>query len=191
MMVIFQEDPIILDVPSIGESEGENDINRVKTETLSVYYHEDGENSNDDKNLKRKIEEELDDNLPNGYKLPATKSPIMEAMSYCAIRKWGIEIEECKDETENSIACVVFRVIDFEKYYRCSSEICSKQNPTEDIGSRVKSLRRWFTNFPKKKDRKENPQFLLEVKPEVSKKVHDMVEKHRCMLNVKKRRRMK
>jgi hypothetical protein len=129
--------------------------------------------------------------LPHGFKLPASKSPIMEAMAYCAIKKWGIEILDCKDKTEDSPAIVVFKVLDFEMYYKYSCMICSKQNPTEDIGSRVKSLRRWFTNFPKKRDRKENPQFILEVKPEVAKKVYDMIEKYRCFVNVKKRRRVK
>jgi len=153
----LQEDPIILDVPTgeLEEEEEESTYTGTRTETLSVFY-EDGE-SNDEKNLKRKFEEL--EGIPNGHKLPASKSPIMEAMSYCAIRKWGIEIEECKDETEDSNACVIFRVIDFEKYYRYSSEICSKQNPTEDIGSRVKSLRRWLLTFQKKKIEKRTPNF--------------------------------
>jgi len=135
--------------------------------------------------LKRKYDE-LD--IPDGYKLPVSKSPIMEAMSYCAIMGWGIELEECKDDPRPS---VIFRVTDFEKYYHYSSAICSKQNPTEDIGARIKSLKRWFSNFPKKKDRKEKTQFSLEVKPDVSKKVYNMVEKYRCQVNVKKIRRMK
>jgi len=130
------------------------------------------------------------DELPIGFKLPASKSPIMEAMSFCAIKGWGIELQSCKDENDTP-ASVVFKVTDFDKYYKYSSAICSKQNPTEDIGSRVKSLRRWFTNFPKKRDRKENPQFLLEVKADVAKKVYDMIEKYKCFVNVQKRRRMK
>jgi hypothetical protein len=141
---------------------------------------------------KRKISECSELEIPDGFKLPASKSPIMEAMSYCAINKWGIEIHECKDEpTDGSPASVVFKITDFELYYKYSSGICSKQNPTEDIGSRVKSLRRWFTNFPKKRERKDNPQFLLEVKPDVAKKVYAMIEKYKCLVNVKKRRRLK
>jgi len=139
----------------------------------------------ENRSLKRKIEDVEDS--PNGFKLPVSKSPIMEAMSYCAIMGWGIELEECKDDPPT----VIFKVTDFDKYYRYSSEICSKQNPTEDIGARVKSLKRWFTNFPKKKDRKDNPQFSLEVKQDVAKKVYNMVEKYRCMVNVRKIRRMK
>jgi len=102
---------------------------------------------------KRKLMDDFDDDneVPNGFKLPASKSPIMEAMAYCAIKRWGIEIIQYSDSTEEGSAKVVFRVLDFEQYYKYSCQICSKQNPTEDIGSRVKSLRRWFVNFPKKK----------------------------------------
>jgi len=107
----------------------------------------------DDGERKRKLMDDIDDDneVPIGFKLPASKSPIMEAMTFCAIKRWGIEIIEYSDSTEDSSAKVVFRVIDFEQYYKYSCQICSKQNPTEDIGSRVKSLRRWFVNFPKKK----------------------------------------
>jgi len=171
-----------------GEEPSLMDSNPLESEEMIKESElEDGET--DDNFSKRKYEEEEEE--LNDFKLPASKSPIMEAMSFCAIKKLGIEVGECKDKTDTSEAQVVFKVTDFEKYYRISSSICSKQNPTEDIGSRVKSLRRWFTNFPKKKDRKDNSPFSLEVKPEVSKKVHDMLEKYRCMVNVKKRRRMK
>jgi hypothetical protein len=146
--------------------------------------------NHDENDRKRKFEEEGDLDIPgNGFKLPASKSPIMEAMAFCGIKKWGIEIIQCQDQTDDAPAKVVFRVLDFELYYKYSCSICSKQNPTEDLGSRVKSLRRWFVNFPKKRDRRENPQFSLEVKPDVAKKVYEMIEKFKCQLNVKKRRR--
>jgi len=148
------------------------------------YYGDDGDR-------KRKFDESEDNDTPIGFKLPASKSPIMEAMAYCAIKRWGIEIVQCSDSTDDCPAKVVFRVLDFEQYYKYSCLVCSKQNPTEDIGSRVKSLRRWFVNFPKKRDRRENPQFTLEVKPEVSKKVFEMIEKYKCQISVTKRRRTK
>jgi len=156
-------------------------------------YDVDMEDVEDKKSKKRKFSDAClsEVEIPDGFKLPASKSPIMEAMSYCAINKWGIEIHECKDDSDGSPASVIFKITDFEVYYRYSSTICSKQNPTEDIGSRVKSLRRWFTNFPKKRERKDNPQFLLEVKPDVAKKVYSMIEKYKCLVNVKKRRRLK
>jgi len=153
-------------------------------------FHINNEIVGDDHDRKRKFEDDNDlDILGSGFKLPASKSPIMEAMAFCGIKKWGIEIIQCQDQTDDAPAKVVFRVLDFELYYKYSCSICSKQNPTEDLGSRVKSLRRWFVNFPKKRDRRENPLFTLEVKPEVAKKVYEMIEKFKCQLNVKKRRR--
>jgi len=118
----------------------------------------------DGEGRKRKYEDIEDLEVPNGFKLPASKSPIMEAMAYCAIMKWGIEILQCQDQTDESTAKVIFRVLDFDLYYKYSCLICSKQNPTEDIGSRVKSLRRWFVNFPKKKGQKRKPTILFRGK---------------------------
>jgi len=150
----------------------------------------DFRNEEDELDRKRKYEEECDLDVPNGFKLPASKSPIMEAMAFCAIKRWGIEVIQCQDQTDENPARVIFKVIDFELYYKYSCSICSKQNPTEDLGSRVKSLRRWFVNFPKKRDRRENPQFSLEVKPEVAKKVYEMIEKYKCQINVKKEKEL-
>jgi len=120
---------------------------------------------------------------PSDFKLPASKSPIMEAMVVCAIKNWGISIHKSAPNQ------VVFRVSDFDRYYKISRAICSKQHPTEDIGSRVKSLRRWFDNFPKKKDRQDNPNFLLAVKANGTKKVNEMIERNTRLMGVQKRRR--
>jgi len=120
---------------------------------------------------------------PGDFKLPASKSPIMEAMVVCAIKNWGLVLHKSSPNQ------VVFRVTDFERYYKISRAICSKQHPTEDIGSRVKSLRRWFDNFPKKKDRQDNPNFLLAVKSSGTKKVNEMIERNTRLLGVQKRRR--
>jgi len=120
---------------------------------------------------------------PADFKLPASKSPIMEAMVVCAIKNWGLVLHKSSPNQ------VVFRVTDFESYYKISRAICSKQHPTEDIGSRVKSLRRWFDNFPKKKDRQDNPNFLLAVKSSGTKKVNEMIERNTRLLGVQKRRR--
>lgn len=150
------------------ESYGEEEVNEKKRKYDDV--NEEGE-------------------IPLGFKLPASKSPIMEALAYSAINKWGIEILQAEDQTDETEAKVVFHVIDFEVYYKYSSAICSKQNPTEDIGSRVKSLRRWFVNFPKKRDRKDLNNFSLEVKSEVAKKVFDMIDKYKCEMKVNNKKR--
>jgi len=120
------------------------------------------------------------------FKLPASKSPIMESLCVCAILGWGINIKHLKHPTVNSFPEITFEVTDFEYYYQKSRSICSKQHPTEDITSRVKSLRRWFTHFPKKKDRQFNKSFILTVKPDYATKVFEMIERNHH-INVHKR----
>jgi len=117
------------------------------------------------------------------FKLPASKCPIMEATAFCAIKNWGISVAVSSPNE------VVFSVTDFDQYYKISRSICSKQHPTEDIGSRVKSLRRWFSSFPKKKERKEHPHFELTVKPSGARKVNEMIEKNLRLLGIQKLRR--
>jgi len=157
------------------------------------------------KREKRKIEDELpeepeiysegcidrddgEDDPTGGFKLPASKSPIMEAMVYCALKGWGIDIVRNSRGSTGEVE-VTFQVTDFEYYYRASRSICSKQRPTDDVGSRVKSLRRWFVNFPKKKDRNDNAPFLLDVKPNIAKKVSEIIERNTRMIGLNKRRR--
>jgi len=125
--------------------------------------------------------------LPEDFKLPVSKSPIMESLSFCAVEKWGIEVVTAEATNESS-ATVVFKVTNFDMYYKYSCAICSKHKPTEDVGARVKALRRWFSDFPKKKFRKNNPVFILEVKPAAAKKVYDMIQRHRSLTSVKRRR---
>jgi hypothetical protein len=121
------------------------------------------------------------------FKLPASKTPIMEAMVVCALNGWGIEIVKSNRKTSTT-AEVVFLVSDFNRYYKISRAICSKHRPTDDLGSRIKSLRRWFVNFPKKKDRVENS-FYLTVKPSIAIKVYDIIEKNSISMSLVKRRR--
>jgi len=94
-------------------------------------------------------------------RLPTTKSPIMEALVYCAVHNWGLSVARNTRKTATEQPSVVFVVTDFPKYYRISRVICSKQNPTEEIGSRIKALKRWFVRFPKKKERNENSFFFI------------------------------
>jgi len=155
------------------------------------------------KKEKRKLEDDLEDfdldvdgaclegeedDPTGGFKLPASKSPIMEAMAVCALNGWGIDIIK-NARTATDLVEVVFQVNDFDRYYRISRSICSKQRPTDDVGSRVKSLRRWFVNFPKKKDRNDNVPFLLVVQPNIAKKVSEIIERNTRMLGLTKRRR--
>jgi len=145
-----------------------------------------------EKNIKRpRIEEHCynpddhsaacsEEETVRNFKLPASKSPIMEAMVVCAINGWGIDIIRHydigggRDSIPNEI---LFKVTDFNRYYRISRAICSKQRPTDDLGSRIKALKRWFVNFPKKKYCCENS-FCLVVKPKIIKKVNDIIERN-------------
>jgi hypothetical protein len=114
------------------------------------------------------------------FKLPASKSPIMEAMVVCALNGWGIEIVTKNYESTTSTttpAEIVFRVTDFNRYYKISRAICSKQRPTDDLGSRIKALKRWFVDFPKKKYCCNNSFFLM-VKPKIVKKVLQIIERN-------------
>jgi len=130
----------------------------------------------------------FEDDPTGGFKLPASKSPIMEAMVVCALNGWGIRlVQHIIDDAGNPE--IIFQVLDFDRYYRISRLICSKQRPTDDVGSRVKSLRRWFTNFPKKKVRCEKGEFLLTVKPNIAKKVSEIIERNTRVLGLMKRRR--
>jgi len=141
-----------------------------------------------DEILNNEVDVVEEDDPTEGFKLPASKSPIMEAMVVCALNGWGIEILKNIRATSTSPAEVVFKVTDFNRYYKISRAICSKQRPTDDLGSRIKSLRRWFVNFPKKKDRCENT-FLLMVKPTIAKKVNEIIDRNSRTFGVTKRRR--
>eukprot|EP01129_Flabellula_baltica_P015765 TRINITY_DN8146_c0_g1_i1.p1 TRINITY_DN8146_c0_g1~~TRINITY_DN8146_c0_g1_i1.p1 ORF type:complete len:293 (+),score=61.73 TRINITY_DN8146_c0_g1_i1:43-921(+) len=124
--------------------------------------------------------------LPEGFRLSVCKSPIMDALAFCAVKSWGMKVEQCSEKL------VVFKVFDFDMYYKFSRAICSKQNPTEDVGARVKALRRWFVDYPRKKFRNENPEFELEVKPDYTPRVYEMIKRHRSLLqDINKRRRLK
>lgn len=108
---------------------------------------------------------------PPTFKLPVSKSPIMDALCYCALQGWGLRVIRNIRARPPALAHVAFLVDDFERYYRISAQICSKQNPTEDIGARVKALRRWFTNFPSKRVRTGHGAFTLLVRQNGVKKV--------------------
>jgi len=130
-------------------------------------------------------ENELFEKELSKVKLQASKSPIMDALVYCALNRWGIELLE---ENGDNIR---FRVLNFQKYYKYSGIICAKQNPTEDIASRIKALKRWFPDFPTKRAGNLEDAFEITVqlpnkqdnKPQ---KLHEIIEKQRKLLGVQK-----
>jgi len=129
-------------------------------------------------------------NVPDpdaSFKLPVSKSPIMDALCYCALQGWGLRVHLNRPAQGNGPATVVFLVEDFERYYQISRSICSKQNPTEDIGARVKALRRWFSNFPAKRDRTETGvSFELAVRHAGVRKVRQLIEENAALLGLLK-----
>jgi len=105
-------------------------------------------------------------------KLSLSKSPVLEAVIYCALNKWGIEMLPFGPDKK-----LCFRVTDFDKFSVYSAKINSKGKPTTDVSSRVKALRRWFDGIPKVKDRK--IAFVMSVKGSEDKhsKVTQLVDK--------------
>jgi len=105
-------------------------------------------------------------------KLSLSKSPVLEAVIYCALNKWGIEMLPFGPDKK-----LCFKVTDFDKFSVYSAKINSKGKPTTDVSSRVKALRRWFDGIPKVKDRK--IAFVMSVKGSEDKhsKVVQLVDK--------------
>jgi len=80
------------------------------------------------------------------FKLQTSKSPVIDALVYCALTKQGLTV------VEDGTRSVQFRLHDFSQYYSKSKALCSKAHPTDDLNSRVKALQRWFPEFPSLKD---------------------------------------
>jgi len=97
-------------------------------------------------------------------KLPPSKTPIIDAIIYCALKGEGISIE-CRDTSK-----ILFKVTDYEYFYEKQKQVCSKQNPTDDESSRIKTIQKWFKNFPTKKERSKTNQtiFYFSVEKSVS-----------------------
>jgi hypothetical protein len=126
------------------------------------------------------------------FKLPPSKTPIIDAILYCAIKgESGITIEHRDDER------ILFKVTDYDRFYEKQKRVCSKQNPTDDESSRIKTIQRWFKNFPTKKERSKTNEtiFFFSIEKSVSEdkfsKIGKIIEKLECTINVNKRRRTK
>lgn len=126
-----------------------------------------------------------EDGLP---RLEVSKSPIIEALVYCAFSGWGIDL---LDDSSDDIS---FRVWDFTKYYEMSALICSKQRPTEDETSRVKALKRWFPDFPSSRERRRSDTpFIIHVRSSSAndnkpKKLRAIIDKTRELNGTSKQR---
>jgi len=158
------------------------------TEIISEEDYEDYENDNDhDHDHDHDNEQDLSNLTPDFIKLKASKSPIIDALVFCALKGWGIKLL-CDKGQE-----IKFHVTDVDKYYECSSKICAKQRPTEDPSSRIKALKRWFPDFPSKRERTSDS-FIISVtkgsrKDNKPLKLHKIIEKNRRLLGIRKMRR--
>jgi hypothetical protein len=164
--------------PELDNLVGENNLNV-----------ESNENELNTKKRKSMTFSKLD--FEDDYKLPPSKTPIIDAIIYCAIKGEGITIES-RDQSK-----ILFKVTDYESFYEKQKQVCSKQNPTDDESSRIKTIQRWFKNFPTKKERSKTNQniFYFSVEKSVSedkfRKIGKIMERLEASINVNKRRRTK
>jgi hypothetical protein len=119
-------------------------------------------------------------------KLNASKSPIMEALIYCAFNNWGVEIVKQGANGEwvadpdfglnGKSGVIAFKFSDFDLLSECLERVNSKNKPTTDPGARIKALKRWFDGIPCVRNR--NDQFIATVKKtEQMSKVKDMIRR--------------
>jgi hypothetical protein len=115
-------------------------------------------------------------------KLPASKTPVIDAFIYCSISNWGVSIKPSPDRVPTT-----FVINDFNKYWELSQKICSKPAPTETQVARLKALRRWFADFPgikKIKSVKEGKEpIIIKVKQERLPEVVTIIKKYSQMIN--------
>jgi hypothetical protein len=118
------------------------------------------------------------------FKLGTSKSPVIEAFIYCALKGWGVTVKKC---TRNEVE---FNVTDFDRYYSASNRICSKHRPTEDVSARIKGLKRWFPDFPARKSQISDS-FTVSVGKDKGKlaKIRQILQKNRELAGICKLRR--
>lgn len=124
------------------------------------------------------------DDSEENFKLGTSKSPVIEAFIYCALKGWGVHVKTC---TRNEVE---FTVSDFDRYYSASNRICSKHRPTEDISARIKGLKRWFPDFPARKSQI-SESFTVSVGKDKNKlsKIRQILHKNRELAGICKLRR--
>jgi hypothetical protein len=77
----------------------------------------------------------------NEKTLPVSKSPIIDAFVYCALKKLGASL------IQNDSSAVRFQIQDWQILLERSAALQSKKTPTTDPINRLKTLARWFTNI--------------------------------------------
>lgn len=76
------------------------------------------------------------------FRVPGSKTPVMDALICCALKGWGIRLTTEQGDD------IRFYMDDYVRYSAFSALICSLTNPTTDHSARIKALRRWFSDLP-------------------------------------------
>jgi len=122
---------------------------------------------------KKRFPTSQNDKPPPGFKLPpGSRAPILDSVIACAYNNWGSKILV----HETNPLRIVIRILNFELFYRSTVQICAKENPTENKEARIKAMRRYFDNFPMKRERGKLNHFDIEVKPRFLKKVNQSLQ---------------
>eukprot|EP01130_Rhizamoeba_saxonica_P017161 TRINITY_DN81_c0_g1_i1.p1 TRINITY_DN81_c0_g1~~TRINITY_DN81_c0_g1_i1.p1 ORF type:complete len:545 (-),score=179.63 TRINITY_DN81_c0_g1_i1:52-1686(-) len=118
-------------------------------------------------------------------KLPPSKTPVMDAFVFCALCNKGVTIAREGQGT-------LFSINDYDDYWNNSRIVCSKRSPTKAEVSRLKSLRRWFMDFPGFKElkavKKGSPPVIVRVQDERTDKITAMIKKMRQVLSTRIKR---
>jgi len=69
-------------------------------------------------------------------RLGLSKSPVLDALVYCALNHWGLQFVNDKVPTRDER--IAFIVDNFEYFLQCATSINSKNRPTNDTASRIK-----------------------------------------------------
>jgi hypothetical protein len=74
--------------------------------------------------------------------LPTSKTPIMDALVYCAYKKLSINIHR------NDQDAIQFQVTNWVSFLKNCELVSNKPRPTTEVSSRLKTFRRWFDGIP-------------------------------------------
>jgi hypothetical protein len=77
-------------------------------------------------------------------KLNLSRTPILEAFLYCALKGWGATI------VADTADAIRIHVSDFHYCCCCMIFIAKRPTQTNDLASRLKALRRWFPDLEMK-----------------------------------------
>lgn len=108
-------------------------------------------------------------------RLPPSKSPLIDAIIYCALKKLGMSLDQ---ESNGSIELHIEKFADVcvyidQVYYKNKSSITQAR--------RVKSFKDWFENFPRKNIYQSRP-FTIQVKSGMLSSVRPVIERMSALI---------